>query len=117
MDFLHADQVYVGQHVLYAGPASELGVADPDLVRRGHILERHHPGIVQKFYGPGLNHCVVCFAGLEEEPVSFAVGFDHEEDGHYPGLLVPSERAWEQALSGGWWASGPSLAQRSGPTH
>lgn len=117
MHFLDANEVYVGQWVAYAGPSSELGVADPDRLRQGHILVLHHPGTVQRFYGPGRNHCIVSFAGLEEEPISFAVGFDHEEDGHYPGLLVPTGHEWETALSGGWWATVPGRAEHGRPTH
>lgn len=97
----------MGQRVLYAGPADLLGIADAELLRRGHILIPHHPGVVQKSYGPGVNHCIVQFVGLEEEPISFAVGFDHLEDGTYPGLLVPTEGEWQQALSSGWCTSTP----------
>ena len=37
-----------------------------DKHQRGHILLPHHPGVVQEFYGPGVNHCIVQFAGLED---------------------------------------------------
>lgn len=101
--YLRADEVRVGLKVLYAGKDDDAGVEDPDLVRAGHILVHRHPGVIQLFCGPGVNHCIVEFVGLEDEAISTVVGFDHHRDGHYPGLLVPSDEEWAQARASGWW--------------
>ncbi|WP_298891723.1 hypothetical protein [uncultured Serinicoccus sp.] len=100
---LHAAEAKAGLRVLYAGKDDSTNVLDPGLLRRGHILKHHHPGLIDMFHGPGLNHCVVRFIGLEEEPVSTVLGFDHRGDGSYIGLLVPTETEWADALRSGWW--------------
>lgn len=105
MRFLLAEEARVGVSVLYAGEDESSDVLDPDLVRAGCVLKHRHPGVVREFYGPGLNHCIVRFIGLEDEPISTVVGFDHGEDGHYPGLFVPTEAEWAQALGSGWWST------------
>lgn len=62
-----------------------------------------HPGTIREFLGPGVNHCIVQFIGLEDEPASNMVGFDHRDDGTYLGLLLPTELEWSQAVADGWW--------------
>jgi hypothetical protein len=104
MRFLRVDEARVGVSVLYSGDDDASDVLDPDLVRAGCVLKDRHPGVIREFYGPGVNHCIVQFIGLEDEPISTMVGFDHREDGHFPGLLVPTETEWAQALSRGWWS-------------
>ncbi|XAS78079.1 hypothetical protein V3G39_08610 [Dermatophilaceae bacterium Sec6.4] len=66
-----------------------------------------HPGVINSFVGPGLNHCLVDFFGLEEEPISFAVGHDHDQDGFYWGLIDPTEDEWKIAAATGWWTDAP----------
>lgn len=107
MRFLRADEARVGVSVLYAGEDDATGVLDRDLVEAGCVLRHLHPGVIQQFYGPDANHCIVRFLGLEDEPVSTMVGFDHQDDGQYPGLLVPTQTEWKKALTSGWWSTEP----------
>lgn len=101
---LQADEAEIGLPVLYAGERTTEGIEDVELLRLSHILEHHHPGLIRAFYGPGANHCIVEFIGLEHTTVSTAVGFDHDERGHFPGLLVPDSIEWTRALNAGWWS-------------
>ncbi len=103
MRFLRADEARVGVSVPYSGHDDASDVLDPDLARAGCVLKHRHPGVNREFYGPGVNHCIVQFIGLEDEPISTMVGFDHREDGHFPGVLVPTETECTQALGSGWW--------------
>ncbi|MEO5609897.1 MAG: hypothetical protein ABIQ92_09585 [Ornithinibacter sp.] len=105
MRHLRASEVKIGQRVLHAGARDDQDVFDPALLRQGHVLEHHHPGVVACFYGPGVNHCVVRFIGLELEPISTAIGFDHDQNGCFAGLLFVTDDEWERALSAGWWAT------------
>ncbi|WP_162801970.1 hypothetical protein [Ornithinimicrobium murale] len=90
--------------VLYAGEDDASHVLDPEFVQAGCLLRHRHPGVIRAIYGPGVNHCIVQFIGLEDEPISTMFGFDHLEDGRYPGLLAPTEAEWERALGSGWWS-------------
>lgn len=101
---LNAQQAVIGKRVLSAGNEPDAGdVISADLLVQNHVLMPHHPGRITGFAGPGLNHCLVGFFGLEQEPISFAVGFDHDEDGFYRALIDPTEIEWHSAMSTGWW--------------
>jgi hypothetical protein len=103
MRSLSADDLSVGLRVLYAGPMSSDDVLDPDRRRMGHVLMPHHPGLVRE--AESEHHVVVAFRGLEDEPISWGVGFGcGEQTGVYPGLLLPDADEWERAVAGGWWA-------------
>ncbi len=105
MRLLHTSQAVVGQRVLYSGQRDNENVFDPTRLQQGHVLEHRHPGVIDRFYGPGKDHCIEHFVALEEEPISTAVGFDPDGTGHYRGLLYVTEQEWAQALSAGWWAT------------
>lgn len=103
---LNAQQAVIGKRVLYAGSEPDAGdVTSADLLVRNQVLMPHHPGLITGFVGPDLNHCLVGFVGLEQEPISFAVGFDHDEHGFYRGLIDPTENEWHSAVATGWWTA------------
>lgn len=63
----------------------------------------HHPGVIRE--AQNRQHVLVSFRGLEEEPVSWGVGFGHDESsGIYPALLLPDSEEWERASHAGWWS-------------
>ena len=100
---LTVEEVTVGMRVLFAGGADAGDVLDERKRAAGHILVEHHPGVIRELLGT--QHVLVDFVGLEDEPVSFGVGFGYDEEtGIYPGLLVPGESEWQDMISAGWWA-------------
>lgn len=104
MQHLRVENARRGAHVLYAGRDNSQSINSPSLLSAGKLLTHLHPGVVRDFLGPGKNHCIVAFRGLEEEPISYAAGFDHDSSGIYRGLFLPSDAEWEKALTSGWWA-------------
>ncbi|MBO1756356.1 hypothetical protein [Allobranchiibius sp. CTAmp26] len=111
---MNVEQAVGGKRVLSAGLDPDAGdVLTPAFRARNHVLMPHHPGRINSFVGPGLNHCLVDFVGLEQEPVSFAVGFDHDENGFYRGLLDPTDEEWQAAMSAGWWQDPGTTADGS----
>jgi len=104
MRHLMVSDVSVGVGVLYAGPGDDADVLDPARRAAGHILKELHPGVIHD--ATDRQHLIVRFFGLEDEPISWAVGFGHDVvTGDYPGLLIPDQRTWEDAKLAGWWAS------------
>lgn len=111
MKLLHTDKAVVGKRVLSSDTEpDDSDVLSQDLRARNHVLMPHHPGVIDQFVGPGLNHCIVRFLGLEHEPISMVVGYDHDNDGVYLGLVDPTDDDWLTAITSGWWAS-PSEAE------
>jgi hypothetical protein len=103
MRSLSINDLSVGLSVLYAGGQDEGDVLDPERRRLGHVLMPHHPGVIREVQNR--HHIQVSFRGLEEEPVSWGVGFGYDEStGIYPGLLVPDANEWERASHAGWWS-------------
>ncbi|GAB3078959.1 hypothetical protein GCM10027053_49110 [Intrasporangium mesophilum] len=92
----------VGTRVLYNGPEESGDVLDERRRAEGRVLIEHHPGTIRVAAEP--QHVLVDFLGLEDEPVSWAVGFGYDETtGLYPGLLIPDDADWEAAVRSGWW--------------
>ena len=101
---LTADDVQIGLRVLHAGTADGGDVLDPARRTAGHVLGERHPGVVLEILGR--QHVIVRFVGLEDEPISWAVGFGYDPaTGVYPGLLLPQAGEWDAALASGWWRS------------
>ena len=100
---LTVDDLRVGLRVLFAGEEDSGDVLDHSRRAAGHILMNHHPGVIHAVTDP--HHVQVDFVGLEDEPVSFGVGFGYDQEtGAYPGLLVPDDLEWDRALTAGWLA-------------
>lgn len=108
MKLLRTDAAVVGKRVLSADTEPDASdVLSQDLRARNHVLMPQHPGVIDQFDGPGLNHCIVQFLGLEHEPISMIVGYDHDSDGVYVGLIDPTDDEWHTAVANGWWTSPP----------
>lgn len=98
---LKEHEARVGLRVLHAGERRTDGVMTPELRELGRGLEPGHPGVISRLL-PG--HLQVAWLGLEEEPESWGVGYDHVGEGIYPTLHPAAAVEWEYAISHGWWA-------------
>ncbi|WP_338891934.1 hypothetical protein [Rhodococcus sovatensis] len=109
-DWLDVSDLVAGQYVAYSGPDSSQGIYNPNSTIK--VLRRGHPGII---YDATPQHVRVEWAGLEEEPASFADGFCCEPLQHgdrtdvgVPGLVKVSHDDYARLAAR--FAAGP-------PTH
>ena len=115
MRVLGVGEVRRGLKVVWLGPEAGDDILSPDKVEGGGVLVHHHPGVLTSVQP--LSHLQVDWLGLEDEPVSFAVGFSPDEAGTYPALGVVSDERWANLAVSGWWSQSRDSAGTSTVDH
>jgi hypothetical protein len=110
--YVKVTDLRVGLPVEYLGKSDPVPVLDEKLRAIGMVLYSGHPG---RIWSTLVQHVQVTWAGLEDEPATYAVGFSVPDDGetHYPGLGLLTEdefsrreRALQDRLASGENLSG-----------
>ena len=79
-------RVRQGVPVAYRGPDTDRDILNPQT--QPPMLFHGHPG---RIASPAIQHILVDWVGLEDEPASFAVGYcPHTIDGGWAGPVVPA---------------------------
>jgi hypothetical protein len=110
--YVKVTDLRVGLPVEYLGKSDPVPVLDERLQAIGMVLYSGHPG---RIWSTLVQHVQVTWAGLEDEPATYAVGFsvpDDDDESHYPGLGLLAEDEFsrrERALQDRV-ASGQSLS-------
>ncbi len=79
-------RVRQGVPVAYRGPDTDRDILNPET--GPPMLFHGHPG---RITSPAVQHILVDWVGLEDEPASFAVGYcPHTIDGGWAGPVVPA---------------------------
>ena len=120
--YVKVTDLSVGLPVEYLGKSDPVPVLDEKLLAIGMVLYSGHPG---RIWSTVVQHVQVTWAGLEDEPATYAVGFSVPDDGEtcYRGLglltedeFTRRERALQDRLAtrtnlSGWvppWSRGDS---------
>jgi hypothetical protein len=110
--YVKVTDLRVGLPVEYLGKSDPIPVLDEKLLAIGMVLYSGHPG---RIWSTVVQHVQVTWAGLEDEPATYAVGFSVPDDDvtYYPGLGLLTEdefsrrgRALQDRLASGKNLSG-----------
>jgi hypothetical protein len=109
--YVKVTDLCVGLPVEYLGESNPIPVLDEKLQAIGLALYSGHPG---RIWSTTIQHVQATWAGLEDEPATYAVGFSVADDEtYYPGLGLLAgdefsrrERALQDRLASGKSLSG-----------
>ena len=104
--YVKVTDLRVGLPVEYLGKSDPIPVLDEKLQAIGMVLYSGHPG---RIWSTVVQHVQVTWAGLEDEPATYAVGFSvADAETYYPGLGLLTgdefsrrERALQDRLASG----------------
>ena len=109
--YVKVTDLRLGLLVEYLGESDPVPVLDEKLQAIGLVLYSGHPG---RIWSTVVQHVQVTWAGLEDEPATYAVGFSIADgETYYPGLGLLTgeefsrrERALQDCLASGKNLSG-----------
>ncbi len=109
--YVKVTDLRVGLPVEYLGKSDPVPVLDEKLLAIGMVLYSGHPG---RIWSTLVQHVQVTWAGLEDEPATYAVGFSVPDDDEtrYPalGLLAEDEFSRRERALQDRLVSGESLS-------
>ena len=97
---LYVSDLRLGAPVRWLGEDSDRDVLLPEHRSAGRFLRHGHLGRLTSIEMP---HVQIDWVGLEDEPVSFGVGFGPDPSGCYPSLELLTEAEWSGAMDHGPW--------------